>query len=231
MRILVLGGTVFLSKAVAAEAAARGHDVTCAARGASGRVPEGARLVRLDRTHPDWSSLAEQTWDAVVDVARYPSWVRAALQALEGRTRSWVFVSTCSVYAYHATPGADASATVLPAADGDSDETDPELYGELKVASEQVVRQHCDDAALLVRPGLIVGPGDPSGRFAYWPNRMAEAATTVGTPRGMSSSTRTTPCARKRLARRSAVASPRTTSSPRLTPVITRVFTTASPNW
>lgn len=181
MRMLVFGGTAFLSHAIAAEAVARGHDVTCAARGASGRVPEGARLVRLDRSaaDPDWSALTGRSWDVVVDVARYPSWVRAAVDALAERTAAWQFVSTCSVYADHATPGGRADAGLLPAAGDDVDESDPTQYGELKVACEQIVRGRLGDAALVARPGLIVGPGDPTGRFTYWPHRMAESASVV----------------------------------------------------
>jgi nucleoside-diphosphate-sugar epimerase len=186
MRVLVLGGTVFVSHATAAEAVARGHDVTCAARGASGPVPEGARFVRLDRADPDWSALTTQEWDAVVDVASRPSWVRDAADALGERAASWLFVSTCSVYADQATPGQRAgTAAVVPAAGDDVDETDMQHYGGLKVACEQVVRQRFPDTALVARPGLIVGPGDPSGRFAYWPQRMAEAASVLvpGSPR------------------------------------------------
>ena len=104
MKLLVLGGTVFLSHAVAADAVARGHEVTCAARGESGSVPEGARHVVLDRAEPDWSSL-DGEWDAVVDVARTPSWVASALDALADRIPHWTFVSSISVYADHSTPG------------------------------------------------------------------------------------------------------------------------------
>ena len=98
MRLLVLGGTRFLSQAIAADAVARGHQVTCAARGESGDVPAGARHVVLDREAPDWSAL-EGDWDAVVDVARTPSWVAGALDALADRIPHWTFVSTISVYA------------------------------------------------------------------------------------------------------------------------------------
>jgi 2'-hydroxyisoflavone reductase len=181
MRMLVLGGTVFLSHAIATEAVARGHDVTCAARGASGKVPEGARLVRVDRSadDADWSALTGQSWDVVVDVARYPSWVRSAAEALAEHTAAWQFVSTCSVYADHATPGGRADAALLPAAGDDVDESDMTQYGELKVTCENIVRERLGEAALVARPGLIVGPGDPTGRFTYWPHRMAESATVV----------------------------------------------------
>ena len=179
MRVLVLGGTVFLSRATAAAAVARGHEVTCAARGASGAGPEGARFVRLDRERPDWSALAGQPWDVVVDVARRRSWVRSALDALADDAKAWVFVSTCSVYADHATPWQGVDAPLLPEAGPDVDETDMSRYGELKVACEQAVTGRFGDAALVVRPGLVVGPGDPSGRFAYWPRRIAESRTVL----------------------------------------------------
>src|SRR3954467_6778230 len=108
MRLLVLGGTVFLSRAVAADAVARGHDVTCAARGSSGSVPEGATLVEVDRTGPlpDLGS-----FDAVVDVARQPSWLRRALAAQPDA--HWVFVSTINVYADEAPPGGGPGTTAL----------------------------------------------------------------------------------------------------------------------
>jgi 2'-hydroxyisoflavone reductase len=179
MRVLVLGGTLFLSRATAAAAVARGHEVTCAARGVSGAQPDGARFVRLDRERPDWSALAGQPWDVVVDVARRPSWVRSALDALADDARAWLFVSTFSVYADHATPGQGVDAPLLPEAGPDVDETDMSRYGELKVACEQAVTDRFGEAALVVRPGLVVGPGDPSGRFAYWPRRMAESRTVL----------------------------------------------------
>ncbi|ROR92738.1 NAD-dependent epimerase/dehydratase family protein [Nocardioides aurantiacus] len=173
MKLLVLGGTLFLSRAVAAEAAARGHEVTCAARGHSGGVPEGATLVTLDRAEPDWSAL-QGDWDAVVDVAGSPGWVRDALDHLADRVPHWVFVSTISVYADHAT--LHGTPATLPLLDpvGDAVEQDtPEAYGGAKVACEQLVRQRAT-TSLVVRPGLIVGPGDPTGRFSYWPERLAE---------------------------------------------------------
>jgi len=169
MRLLVLGGTVFLSKAVAAEAVRRGHEVTCAARGTSGSVPDGVTLVQVDRTQP----LPELgPYDAVVDVARQPSWVRAAVAAYPDA--HWVFVSTINVYADDATPG--GTPATLPLVEPIHEDTDlgdhPEAYGPMKVACEQLVLEGAA-SAMVMRPGLIVGPGDPSGRFSYWPRRLA----------------------------------------------------------
>ncbi len=173
MKLLVLGGTQFLSRAVAADAVARGHEVTCAARGRSGAVPDGARHVALDRSAPDWSALTGG-WDAVVDVARTPSWVAAALDALRDRVPHWTFVSSISVYADHTTPGGSPDTLpLLEAIAEDVEQDTPEAYGASKVGCEQLVQERARES-LVVRPGLIVGPGDPSGRFSYWPQRLAE---------------------------------------------------------
>lgn len=168
MKILVLGGTRFLSREVATQAVARGWEVTCACRGASGAVPDGARHVRWDRAEPAPAELTEDSWDAVVDVTRLPSHAARAVAAVPDA--HWVFVSTVSVYADNSSP---AMEPLVEAIDSDVDlAQDPEAYGGMKVACEQLVRDGTASAAV-VRPGLIVGPGDPTGRFAYWPQRLA----------------------------------------------------------
>lgn len=174
MRLLVLGGTVFLSREVAAEAVRRGHEVTCACRGESGSVPDGVTHVPWDRTGPAPRSLVDDAaFDAVVDVARHPSWVRSAVQALPDP--HWVFVSTISVYTDDSTPHGtvDTLPTLEPIHEDVDITSNPDAYGAMKVACEQAVT---DGAASwgIVRPGLIVGPGDRSGRFSYWPSRIAD---------------------------------------------------------
>ncbi|MBF4161203.1 NAD-dependent epimerase/dehydratase family protein [Nocardioides acrostichi] len=174
MRMLVLGGTVFVSSHVATEALTRGHDVTVACRGTSGEVPHGATHARLDRTGPIPPALAEQEFDAVVDVARQPSWVRAAVTAWPGA--HWTFVSSVNVYVDDATPHASTDAALHPPRHADADLIcEPEAYGPMKVACEQVVTDGAT-RAFVVRPGLIVGPRDPTGRFGYWVERLADAA-------------------------------------------------------
>lgn len=175
MRFLVLGGTVFLSRAVAVEALARGHEVVCAARGESGSVPEGARHVAFDRTGEVPSALAAERFDAVVDVARTPSWVRRAVAAWPGA--HWTFVSTVNVYPDDtATGGTPATLPLREPVHEDVDLREhPEAYGPMKVACEQLVREGVE-RAFVMRPGLIVGPGDPTGRFSYWPARLADVA-------------------------------------------------------
>lgn len=167
---------MFLSKAVAVAAQARGHEVIVAARGKSGRPPEGVRFVTLDRENPEFSALDGETFDAVVDVARIPAQITPVLDALADRVGHWTFVSTISVYSDVETVGGTADTTALlePAA---ADSTDPsvEAYGASKVTCENLVRDRLGDKAFIPRPGLIVGPGDPSYRFGYWPDRLHDA--------------------------------------------------------
>ena len=168
MKLLVLGGTRFLSRETAVQAVSRGWDVTCACRGESGPVPEGADHLRWDRTDGVPAVLAEGTWDAVVDVARHPFQVRRAVAATA--QAHWVFVSTISVYSDNASPAMEPLAE--PITEDVDLAVDPEAYGGMKVACEQVV-QELAASSVVARPGLIVGPGDPTGRFAYWPQRLA----------------------------------------------------------
>jgi nucleoside-diphosphate-sugar epimerase len=174
MRVLLLGGTAWLGGEIARYAAAQGHDVTCLARGESGSVPDGARLVIGDRTRPDaYQAVDGSSWDLVVDVSRQPGQVRSALAALSDRADHWVFVSSGSVYADHSRPGAGLETPLLPPVAGD--EAEPERYGEGKVACEEACRTARGDDVLLARSGLLVGYGDRSDRMGYWPGRFALA--------------------------------------------------------
>ena len=178
MRILVLGGSVFLSRATAVDAVARGHDVTCVTRGVSGSVPDGVRHVVWDRADDVPAELAGEGFDAVVDVSRIPSHVRRAVAAWPHA--HWVFVSTVNVYADNDAPDPGTDGPLVDAIDEDRDlKEDPEAYGGMKVACERLV---LDGAArsMVIRPGLIVGPGDPSGRYTYWPERLADEGEVLG---------------------------------------------------
>ena len=182
MRLLILGGTQFLGRAIAAHALATGHDVTCAARGVAGSVPAGARLILVDRNEPDGlAPLAGMKFDAVVDVTRHPGYVRRAVAALRRRVEHWTFVSTVSVYADNRTVGQKADTAPLQAPTAmDIELSTPETYGAAKVACEQVIRE----GAFICRAGLIVGPEDPTGRFTYWPTRLQRGGEVLvaGTP-------------------------------------------------
>jgi 2'-hydroxyisoflavone reductase len=169
MRILVLGGTQFLGRHVVDTALARGHQVTLFNRGRTRPelFPEVEKL-RGDRDG-DLAALTGRDFDAVVDTSgRVPRLVSETLAEL-GEIGHYTFVSTISVYADLSTPPTERS----PLAElKEPTEVWEEAYGELKVLCENVVRERFPDA-FLPRPGLIVGPWDPTGRFTYWPTRLA----------------------------------------------------------
>lgn len=174
MKILVLGGTRFLGRALVLAALGRGHDVTVLNRGitAPGQFPGVPRLV-ADRTG-DLAVLAGGRWDAVIDVAGYdPDVVCRSAQALAGAVGTYVFISTVSVYVDHSGVHREDEPVLELAEDLDSADLDPgTAYGARKAAAERVVtRLHPEH--LIVRPGMIVGPGDGTDRFAYWPRRIA----------------------------------------------------------
>lgn len=172
--ILILGGTAWLGRAFATLAIAAGHEVTCAARGQSGEAPPGARFIAVDRTvRGALDVLADQHWDHVVELAWDPVVVKAGLDGLAHRAAHWTLVSSISVYHGDVGPGADESHPLLaPDPDGE--------YGAQKVHAETISHDALGDRLLIVRPGLIVGPGDPSDRFGYWPGRFALAAADGG---------------------------------------------------
>src|SRR5215813_10510128 len=136
MRLLILGGTQFLGRAIAAHACAAGHDVTCAARGLAGPIASRARLVCVDRDVSNGlEPLARQEFDAIVDVSRHPGQVRRAVAALKRQTGHWTFVSTVSVYADNRTPGQRAATAPLRAeAAAEVERGDGDAYGPAKVA-------------------------------------------------------------------------------------------------
>jgi nucleoside-diphosphate-sugar epimerase len=177
MRLLILGGTAWLGGYLVETARADGHDVTCLARGTSGMAPRGARLVKADRNLPDaYDEVAGERWDSVIDVSRQPGQVRGAAAALAKACKTFVFISSGNVYADHREPGQDESATLLQPLRTDVMES-MESYGPAKVACEQYVRDAFGATrSLIVRVGLIGGPGDEFDRTGYWPLRFARAA-------------------------------------------------------
>ncbi len=169
MEMLLLGGTAFLGREIARAAVARGHRVTCLARGTA-PAPDGAVFVVGDRDEPGGlAPVAGQAWDCVIDVSRQPGQVRRAVASLTAA--HWVYISSASVYADDSRLEQGEDAAVVEALDGDVMDT-MEAYGAAKVACEIAVRA-AGTTATLVRPGLIGGPGDDSGRSGYWPWRFA----------------------------------------------------------
>lgn len=183
MRLLVIGGTRFVGKAVATAALADGHDVTLLHRGHSGPdlFPEARHLI-ADRD-ADLSALASGEWDATVDVCAYlPRQVTALAAAVGGRGGHHVLVSTVSVYADPPAPDADEDAVLLEAPGPEVDTVTNETYGPLKVACEAAARSAYGDRMAVVRPTLVVGPDDYTGRFPWWVDRLARGGEEVLAP-------------------------------------------------
>jgi len=176
VKILVLGGTLFLGRHLVEAGLARGHDITLFNRGrtAAGLFPEVEKL-QGDRDAGDLEALRRRRWDAVVDTsARVPRWVRDAAGLLAGAVEHYTFVSSISVYADTSRPGTDEAAPVHTLADETvEDITSAEVYGALKVLCERAAEKAMPGRVLSVRAGLIVGPYDPTGRFTYWVHRIA----------------------------------------------------------
>jgi 2'-hydroxyisoflavone reductase len=182
VKILILGGTKFLGRAAVDAALERGHEVTLFNRGETNPelFPDVEKL-RGDRT-ADLSGLDGRRWDGVIDPSGYfPAVVRRSAEALSDSVGRYVFVSSVSVYAdFSEGPREDSPRAEL--AEGHPvDEMLPEYenYGSLKALSEDVVWDVFGDRATIVRPGLIVGPHDPTGRFTYWPHRVARGGEVV----------------------------------------------------
>jgi 2'-hydroxyisoflavone reductase len=174
VRLLLLGGATFLGRPVVEAALARGHELTLFNRGRTNPhlYPEVEKLrgAREGALEP----LRGRTWDAVVDTSGHlPHVVRASAEALADSGR-YCFVSSVSVYADFSGPVTETS-PLAPLGDYPADELLPgfENYGALKALCEQAVLATFHDRGLIVRPGLIVGPHDPTGRFTYWPHRVA----------------------------------------------------------
>lgn len=202
MKLLVLGGTIFLGRHVVESALARGHSVTVfnrgtrdvsfaaagAAAGTAPAAPVHVESLKGDR-YIDLSALDGRRWDAVVDTCGFiPSAVRAAAERLAGAVDHYTFVSSGSVYSPIDSPDYDESAPVgtiddaelarveaRVRAEGASNATLGEAYGPLKALCETAVEAAMPGRALHVRAGLIVGPFDKTDRFTYWVRRLARA--------------------------------------------------------
>ncbi|HEV2371675.1 MAG TPA: NAD-dependent epimerase/dehydratase family protein [Streptosporangiaceae bacterium] len=181
MRLLVLGGTRFLGRAIVDEALGRGHDVTTFTRGRSGHARPGVQALHGDRTVPaELWPLSQQEWDAVIDTSVLaPSHVAAGLRALQGRVGHYTYVSTLSVYEDLGREPVNEDSTVL-ACPSDATGTMETLgYGELKAGSERAVMAAMPGHSLIVRPGVIVGPHENIGRLPWWLCRLAQGGEVV----------------------------------------------------
>jgi 2'-hydroxyisoflavone reductase len=173
LRMLILGGTGFTGPAQVEYAVARGHQVTVFNRGRTNPGVLGKLKVEEltgDR-NGDMSALRGRQWDVVIDnPTMLPRWVRTAGEILKNNTQHYIFISTISVYADTSKRGMDESTALLQLRDPASE--NPQDYGALKAASEAEAERQYPGKTTIIRPGLIVGPGDNSDRFTYWPVRI-----------------------------------------------------------
>jgi 2'-hydroxyisoflavone reductase len=174
MKILIIGGTRFVGRHLVSSARARGHEVTLFNRGRSNPdlFPQVERMVG-DR-EKDLGLLAGQTWDAVIDTCGYfPRIVRLSAEALKDSVENYVFISSISVYENFSKAGINESDPVGKIEDETIEQITETSYGPLKVLCEQAVQDAFGVSSLIIRPGLIIGPHDPTDRFTYWPVRVA----------------------------------------------------------
>ncbi len=174
MRILIIGGTRFLGRHLVESALKRSHEVTLFNRGKSkpGLFPQLETI--LGDREQDVEKLKGRIWDAVIDVAGYlPRIVRLSAEVLKENVARYVFISSISVYENFKQIGIDESYPVGKLENETVEEITGETYGPLKALCEKVVQDIYGERAIIVRPGLIVGPHDPTDRFTYWPVRIA----------------------------------------------------------
>jgi len=181
LRILILGGTGFSGPHQIRYALSRGHQVTLFNRGARSSIwPSGVEGLIGDREANDYESLRGRRFDVCIDnPTAVPAWVRDAAAVLKGQINHYIFISTISVYADNDQPGADESArrAVYTGPDAMAEtmvglRRNMACYGALKALSEDEAHRQFAGLTTVIRPGLIVGPGDETDRFSYWPLRL-----------------------------------------------------------
>jgi 2'-hydroxyisoflavone reductase len=173
MKILVIGGTIFVGRHIVEAALQNGHEVTLFNRGRT----DSALFNNVERIVGDRSesldNLAGRSWDIVIDTSGYlPRVVRKSCEKLESNCESYVFISTGSVYKDKSKPGINEDHETLVPKDPDATEWSDDTYGELKSGCEPIVQKTFAERALIIRPGVVVGPYDPTDRFTYWPVRV-----------------------------------------------------------
>ena len=192
LSILILGGTGFTGPHQVRYALGRGHKVTLFNRGRRPKVwPAHVDELTGDRETNEYASIKGKKFDVCIDnPTTVPHWVRDAAAVLKGNVGHFMFISTLSVYADTAKVGADETAARATYTGADAmKETignvrkNMELYGPLKALSEDEAHKHFPGITTVIRPGLIVGPGDETDRFTYWPARLAKGGRVLTPPR------------------------------------------------
>ncbi len=181
MKFLILGGTVFLGRHFVEAALKQGHEVTLFNRGKHNPdlFPELETLIG-DR-NGNLDALKGRNWDAVLDTCgSFPRQVKESAGMLADSTGHYTFISSISVYDLESNSEIDETSAVRKLVDETVEEFKGETYGALKALCEQAAERALPGRVLNVRPGLIVGPNDPSDRFTYWPWRMSRGGTVLG---------------------------------------------------
>ena len=183
MRVLVLGGTRFIGRHIVEALVAAGDSVSVFTRGASpDALPAAVERLHGDRSHGanGLTSLGDATWDACVDVSGYTAvQVRASAERLASKVGRYVFISTGSVYQSVAAGPLDESFPLLAEASEDVVQVTNETYGPLKVTCERIVQDAYADRATILRPQIVAGPYDPTGRHTYWVQRSFQPGETL----------------------------------------------------
>jgi 2'-hydroxyisoflavone reductase len=179
MHLLLIGGGVFLGRALVDAALQRGHALTVFNRGQRRSTwPAGVEVITGDR-QTQLDRLVGRRWDAVIDTCGYLHGEVAASAAATAGSGTYLFVSSISACARLDRPGADETAALAPFDAVAPDDRSPAHYGAQKAACEAALSTVAGARALVVRPGLVCGPGDPTGRFSHWPWRIAEGGRVV----------------------------------------------------
>lgn len=177
MRILIIGGTIFVGRHLVLAAKARKHEVTLFHRGKHnpGLFPD-VETIQGDRMEAaDLAKLDGRTWDAVIDTCGYfPRQIRLAADALRDKVGLYCFISTIGVYRDYSKASVSEDDPLATIDDPTTEEVTGETYGPLKALCDLATLEEFPDKALVIRPGLIVGPYDPTDRFTYWPHRIAQ---------------------------------------------------------
>jgi 2'-hydroxyisoflavone reductase len=176
-KILILGGTGFLGPATVEAARARGHQLTLFNRGKTrpGLFPAIETLFgdRDPLVGEGLKSLQNRKWDAVIDNSGYfPRQVAASAKLLAPNVGQYIFISSISVYSDNSTEGQNESAKLATTPDPTVEKITEQTFGPLKALCEKATLEALPGHTTIVRPGYIVGPDDPSGRFTYWPVRL-----------------------------------------------------------
>ncbi len=175
MRVLILGGTQFIGRHIVETLLGAGHRVSILTRGKTpDELPASVERFRGDRDEGErgLAALTGRSWDVCIDVSGYtPRQVRPSAETLLPRVKRYVFVSAVSVYGDPQIRPVVETHPRLHPADEDVTEVNGETYGALKVTCENIVQAVYAERSTLLRPQVVVGPYDPSGRYAYWAQR------------------------------------------------------------